>query len=151
MDVDSRQLIREKRRKYYEENRYRICNYTLNCNCMKAIEQIHSLCPDAICEYIELYPFEKYAEQPIAKELSKKGIYPAQGRYADCYDAGMFAYLYSIHRCAYMRYSHVEAYIKKMIRIYIVCALVVYDETRNLCRENGLREIRLDSDVYRYY
>ena len=48
-------------------------------------------------------------------------IFPAQAHYADCYDAGMLAYLYSVHRCAYMGYAHIEAYTAKMIRIYLIC------------------------------
>jgi hypothetical protein len=137
----------EKRRKYYEDNRYRICNHTLNVYCIKAIEGIRTSCLDTVNDYMKCYPFEEYAEHFIKRELNKNNIYPSQGKYADCYDAGMLAYLYSIHRCAAMRYSHTEAYIKKMIRIYIICALVIYDDTKNLCRANGFREIQLDAET----
>lgn len=58
----------------------------------------------------------------------------------------MLAYLYSIHRCAFMSYNHVAAYIKKMIKIYIICALVVYDDSKNLCKANGFKEIKLNAD-----
>ena len=139
--------IRGKRRKYYEDNKYRICNHTLNCYCTKSIEQIRGVCLDTVNDYINRYPFEDYAERYINRELYLRKIYPSQSRYADCYDAGMLAYLYSIHRCAAMQYNHTAPYIKKMIRIYIICAIVVYDETNNLCRVNGLREIRLDADT----
>lgn len=50
------------------------------------------------------------------------------------------AYLYAIHRCAYMDYSHVEAYITKVIRIYLTCALIAFPEARDPRRESGLRE-----------
>jgi len=139
--------IREKRRKYYEDNKYRLCNYTLNCYCIRAIEKIRGSYRDAVDEYINRYPFEIYAESSIRKELSKHKIYPSQARHADCYDAGMLAYLYSIHRCAAMKYNHSEYYIKKMIRIYVICAIVVYEETKNLCRINGFFEIRLNADT----
>lgn len=68
--------------------------------------------------------------------------------YADCYDAGMLAYLYSVHRCAYMGYAHIEAYTAKMIRIYLICAKVAFYETNQLCRENQLYEVRLESLPY---
>ena len=133
-------------------NKYRICNSVLNCYCIKSIQKIRDECPGVVGDYINRYPFEKYVERYIKREFFINKIYPAQGRYADCYDAGMFAYLYSIHRCAATRYNHTEPYIKKMIRIYIICAIVVYDETKNLCRKNGFREIPLNAEtsVYRY-
>ena len=94
------------------------------------------------------YPFEEYGEIFIIRALRRYGIYPAHGMYADCYDAGMLAYLYSIHRCAFMGYTYTEPYIKKMVRIYIICAIAVYKETKNLCRVNGFTEIRLDADYF---
>ena len=74
------------------------------------------------------------------------GIRSSQDVYMECYDAGMLAYLYSIHRCALMGYSHTEYYIIKMIRVLIRCALVVAGEVYNLCRENNLTEFRIDRD-----
>jgi len=144
--------IAEKRRTYYEKNKYRICKNTLDNYCYKAIERIRIICPDLVNYYLKIYPFEKYAELPIKRELRKRGIYPSQDLHDDCYDAGMLAYLYSIHRCAVMNYKHTEAYIKKMICIYITCAIIIYYETRNLCQVNGFREIKLDVEyLSRYY
>ena len=145
--ASSKETIREKRRRYYKDNRYRICNYSLNCYCPKAIKKIRDSCLDAVNDYMDRYSFEEYAERDIKKELSKNKISSSQSVYDDCYDAGMLAYLYSIHRCAAMQYNHTEAYIKKMIRVYVICALVLYNETKNLCRTNGFREIRLDADA----
>ena len=75
-------------------------------------------------------------------------IFPAQAHCADCYDAGMLAYLYSVHRRAYMGYAHIEAYTAKMIRIYLICAKVAFYEANQLCRENQLYEVRLESLPY---
>ena len=77
-------------------------------------------------------------------------IFPAQAHCADCYDAGMLAYLYSVHRCAYMGYAHIEAYTAKMIRIYLICAKVAFYEATQLCRENQLYEVRLESLPYTF-
>ena len=139
---------KEKRRKYYEENKYRICNYILNCYCLKAIEQIRASCPSEVSIYMQRYPFEEYAEAFIRRALHRYNIYRSHGMYDDCYDAGMLAYLYSIHRCAVMQYTYTQAYIKKMIRVYIICAIVVYQESKNVCRVNGLREIHLDTEGF---
>ena len=49
-----------------------------------------------------------------------------------------------------MKYNRSEAYIKKMIRIYIICALVIYDESYNICKENGFKEVRLDVETSQY-
>ena len=140
--------IKEKRRKYYQENKYRICNRVLNCYCLKAIEQIRASCPGKVGSYMRQYPFEEYAEVFIRRALCRYNIYRTHGMYDDCYDAGMLAYLYSIHRCAAAQYTHTQAYIKKMIRIYIICAMVVYQESKNICRVNGLRETCLDAEYF---
>lgn len=65
----------------------------------------------------------------------------------DCYEAGMLAYLYSIHRCAAMGCDYTVRYIRKMVRIYMICALVVYHDVKNLCQTNGFHEIQLDADA----
>ena len=83
----------------------------------------------------------------IKRELFLRKILPSHGHYDDCYSAGMTAWLYSVHRCAAMRYNHTVAYIRKMIKIYITCALVIYHDAKNLCRVNGFREIRLNADT----
>ena len=140
---------KEKRRQYYEKNRYRLCDNSLNHYTPKAIDQIRRLCPDAVNEYYSRYHFEEYGELPIKRQLSNYRIFSHQARYQDCYDAGMLAYLFSIHRCAYMGVENVRAYINKMIRIYVVCALVIYDDARNLCKANDFKEVRIDAEQSR--
>jgi len=109
--------------------------------------KVKALYIDRVKEYETRYPFDKYADRYILKQLAIFRVRPSHSHYADCYDAGMMAYMYSIHRCAEMSYTHVEPYIKKLIRIYIICALVIHDDARNLCRENGFREVRLDAET----
>jgi len=121
---------RQRRRKYYEENKYKICHNTINRYCFKSMEKIQDLFPERVNEYTNRFPFEEYAERYIKSELYKHEIFSVQDRYADCFDAGMLAYLYSIHRCAAMQYNHTAAYIKKMIRIYVICAVVIYQDTK---------------------
>ena len=101
-----------------------------------------------LSEYYIRYPFEKYGEPYIIKQLNRYRITSCQAKYQDCYDAGMFAYLFSIHRCAYLGFEYVEAYIKKMIGIHVICALAIYDDAKNLCKLNGLKEVRMDADYH---
>lgn len=138
--------LKEKRRKYYEANKITICTNTLNKYCVNKIQKIRDSCGDKIADYIKRYPFEKCAERYLRKQLHIFKIHPSVSHYDDCFSAGMMAYLYSIHRCAEMSYDHVEPYIKKLIRIYIICALVIHNDAKNLCRENGFSEIRLDAE-----
>lgn len=133
---------------YYQEHRYQSCQQTLNLNCYRAMERIQSQCPEAVALYFQQYPFEAAIERHIRWRLSDWHIYPSQERYADCYDAGMLAYLYSIHRCALMGYDHTFAYIKKMVRILVSCALVVGAETQAICREHHLQAFSLDNDDF---
>lgn len=108
------------------------------------MERVQAACPERVREYLERWPFEVFAQEQIRRHLYRQRIYPHQERYADCYDAGMLAYLYSIHRCAMMGYTHTEQYILKLIRIFTICALNAGQETRAICRENDLTELRLD-------
>lgn len=144
-DRKHREQRKVRQRQYYEKNRYRLCDYSLNHYCPKAIGQIVRLCPEAVNEYYNQYPFEEYGEPSIQRQLRCYRIFSDQARYQDCYDAGMLAYLFSIHRCAYLGVENVRAYINKMIRIYVICALVIYDDARNLCKVNGFKEVRLDA------
>lgn len=138
----------EKQRAYYEKNRVEICKKRMGEVCYRAIERLQQLCPERIAACLEAFPFDAFAQRQLHRQLRRFCIFPSQARYDDCYDAGMMAYLYSIHRCAYMEYANVEGYIRKMIRIYLICAMVAARDSENLCRENNFREIRLDQLPY---
>ena len=110
----------------------------------RAMEKVKERCETEVnCPY-EKFPYDRFAEKRLHHLLKRARIYEGQGHYADCVSAGMLAYMYSIHRCAAMGYTNVEGYISKMLRIYIICAIVAYKDAENLCAENGLRQIRID-------
>ena len=71
-------------------------------------------------------------------------------QYKECYDACLTAYLYSLYHCAISakreKEGYIMAYIRKLMRIYIIAALTVHDDASNLCKINGLR--RIDADSY---
>lgn len=147
-----RQSAKEHRQKYCQSYFQRHCvsisQKTIGEYCYRAIERVQQECPEKVERLLEQYPFEGSALKCLRKQLRRLHIYPSQARYDDCYDAGMMAYLYTIHRCAYMGYSHVEAYMAKMIRIYLLCAAIAFRDTQNLCRENNLQELNLDQFPY---
>jgi len=146
-EQEHQKRTKQRKREYYEKNKYILCNKTINVYCIAKIEKVRSTYKDRVDEYINLYPFEEYADRYIKKQLFICKVYKAHSHYDDCYDAGMMAYLYSIHRCAEMTYSHVEPYIKKLIRIYIICAIVIHNDSKNLCKSNNFSEVRLDSET----
>lgn len=135
-------------RTYYERNRYELCRRRLGEECFRAMERVKAVCPERIERYLKQWPFETYADRRIKSQLRWWRIYPQHHLYDDCYDAGMLAYFYSIHRCAMMEYQHVHQYIAKMVRIFVICALNVGREAENLCRENDLRLCHMDHDVF---
>lgn len=128
--------IRERRKKYYADNkerfhqyyvehRYEFCLERLEGSSVRSMELIQQQVPDKVSLLFDKWSFEMIAHKKILWQLQRSGIYPGNRLYDDCYDAGMLAYLYTIHRCALMDYQHVEAYLWKLIRIFINCAIVV--------------------------
>lgn len=138
----------EKQRAYYEKHRVELCKKRIGEECFRTMERLQRICPERIAACLEAFPFDAFAQRQLKRQLRWFSIYPSQARYGDCYDAGMLAYLYSIHRCAYMEYANVEGYIRKMIRIYLICAMVSVRDAENLCRENNFREVRLEQLPY---
>lgn len=135
-------------RTYYERHRQEICRRRIGEECFRAMEKVKKECPERIERYLEQWPFDAYADRRIRSQLWWWRIDPQHHLYDDCYDAGMLAYLYSIHRCAMMEYQHVNQYIAKMVRIFVICALNIGREAENLCRENNLRLCHLDHNVF---
>lgn len=116
---------REKKQEYYRRNRYKLCKQKLETDCYRSMTDIQQRCPEKVEQYMQRWPFEHFADRRIKGQLRWWNIKPQHRLYDDCYDAGMLAYLYSIHRCALMGYQHVEQYTAKMIKIMVICALHV--------------------------
>lgn len=121
---------------------YRYLQEVYTYRSMERIRQEH---PEQVAYYLEQYPFDKAVERAVLSALRRYRISPGDAIFADCYDAGMLAYLYSIHRCAAMNYSHVIPYIRKMIRLYVGQARFLSRDLSLLCAENDLRPTYLDS------
>lgn len=134
------------RKKYYEKNKVKICRKRLHGDTYKSIEKVKMQYAPIVEQYFFNYPFEEYGDKIIRRTLYRNGVYRFHGVYDDCYDAGMLAYLYSIHRCAALNCSYVIPYIRKMVRIFMICALVIYQDAENLCQATDFCRIQLDAD-----
>lgn len=136
-----------KRRQDSWEAKVRRYRKTLSQYSYRSMEAIQARYPQRVEQYFQNYPFEQYGHGFICKALCRFRICRGRAEYDDCYEAGMVAYLYSIHRCAALNCDYTIPYIQKMIRIYILCALVIADDLRNICRSNSLRPIHIDDDA----
>lgn len=123
------------------------CRKTLEEYAYRSIERVRMQFPEQVAEWLALFPFEEYGHRRICAQLYRCRIFAGHAAYDDCYEAGMLAYLYSMHRCAALNCDYTVPYIRKMVRIYVLCALIVYRDAHNLCRANGFREVQLDADT----
>ncbi len=130
-----------------EKNRVFIYKRMLTIYIPRVIKRISSAMPEAIQKYYEMYPFDIFGETNILRVLRKNGIREYQAEYQECYSAAMYAYMYSIHRCAYCGYTdkHVINYIKSMIGKAIIWGIVITREAHYICKANNLRIVYLDS------
>lgn len=144
-EKERHERLKEHRANQAVRNKVSSCKKTLNEYALAYIGRIKLLCPGRLEELYIRYPFEKYGEIYIKSNLHEYEIYPSRIEYAECYDAGVLAYLYSIHRCAALDCDYAIPYMRKMIRIYIKCALFIHNDARNLCRENNFHEMRLEA------
>lgn len=135
-------------RSYYERNRYELCRRRIGEECFRALERVRTACPERVEHYLAQWPFDSGTERRIRAQLHLWHIYPQHHLYDDCFDAGMLAYLYTIHRCAMMEYQYVGRYFQKMLRVFIICALNAGREAETLCQANDLRLCRLDHNVF---
>lgn len=148
--VSRNSVTGRKRKTLTPEEKYeklvRACRKTLNEYLYKSLERDRAVNAEKIQEYFARYPFDSYAEGAIKRRLGRLGIYKNKAMYDDCYDAGVMAYMYSIHRCGASGYDYFLPYMYKMIRIYILCALIIYNDSKNICKINGMKQICIDKE-----
>lgn len=130
--------------KYYQKNRLEICRKVLYVYSYKSMDRIKKQVPEKIAMLYNEYPFEVYGASVIKWAIRQRKIFEHTLAYQECYDAGMTAYLYSIHQCALNTEYSVKYYVIKMVKIYIDVALIIYNDTRNICKENNFRNITID-------
>ena len=97
------------------------------------------------------YPYEQYCERFFYRLCKINRLHKHKYAYQECYDACQLAYMYSIYRCSVSTLKnsdgYVCAYIKKLMKIYFIAALVICDDAKNICSENGF--LKINGDDYR--
>ena len=136
---------KKRRRIYWENNKVRICRQIMDEYIPKVIETARMKAPELMIKYYEKFPFDHYAEPHIKRNLRVNKIWEHNLAYQECYEAGILAYMYSISRCVYSKIENVEGYIRKMIRISFVWGITIFNEGRNICRQNGFSRVYVDS------
>ena len=136
---------REYSRQYYEKNYLEICKKTLGIYCETSIEKIQKTHSEEVNRLFDEFPYEKYGERLIKNVLNQLDIKPNSYEYAECIEAGMMAYVYCINRFAVIKCVYIEAYLNKVIKIYVKCTLIICRESQNICRENKFKLIELDN------
>ena len=119
--------MKKRNREYYKKNRVKICKKQIDVYMPNTIKKIGELVSDEILVLYDQYPFEMY-ETYLRAKLKACGLRQNNLAFDECYEAAMVGYMYSIHRCAYMHYSHVEYYIKFMIQQCITIGLMLANQ-----------------------
>ncbi len=139
---------REYRRKYFRKNRIAIYKKLLDVYAFTAIRKVREQESSCVEKLFLKYPYEEYCEKYFKRLCAINRIYQGKYAYQECYDACQLAYMYSIHRCSVSCNNtidgYVGAYIKKIMKIYFIAAIVICDETGNICKENGFSHITMD-------
>ena len=140
-----REELLAKKHEYYLKNRLRICRDALERYVPDAVEKIAAQCPEAVAECAARWPYEDF-EPGIRRCIARLGIRPGALEYDDCFEAGMLAWLYGVHRCALMGYEHVGAYVGRVTAILVRCAAAAALEAEAILAEHGLKRWELDRD-----
>lgn len=121
----------------------------LNVYAYSAIEKIRIQEVEYVNKLFLKYPYEQYCEKYFYKLCRVYKIGKQKYEYQECYDACQLAYMYSIYRCSVSNNCfcdwYVDAYIKKMMKIYFIAAIVICDDAKNICKENGFLQITADA------
>ena len=137
-----------RRRAYYEKNRYEICKRKMEIYIPQSIDKVKRIMPKTVLEYQAQYIYDERLESYTKYILKRMGVSASRDYYDDCISNSFLGYLYSICMCAMYGYTgtHVRNYIKKMIRVTIICGINTSDEVHQICKENHLSVKYLDDD-----
>ena len=136
-------------RDYYVKNRVKLCENKIEVYMPNTIKKIGAIIPGDIIKLYEKYPFEIYGSPYLSKMLKTYGVRQNEVAFAECYEAGMLGYIYSIHRCAYKGYTHTENYIKFMLRCCIKMGLVLANKERYAMKSENYEMVYLDDEINR--
>lgn len=142
-------MKKEKRKAYYQKNKYEICKKTIGEYADNSIERMNEINRNYIQQLYKEYPFEDYAVRCIKRVCIRFGIKRDSYLYDECFSIGAKAYMYSIGRCSVKKVNEqlIRGYLYVVTRVFIICVLNTYDQSKQICKENGFKQI--SSDDYR--
>ena len=143
------------KRKEYKTNYYRthrveiskklLYEYSLN-SIKRLLDQNHMM----LAELCERYPYEIYCEKNFHRTCYKLQIRKNSYQYDECQDACTTAYFYSICHCTFSDkkddMDYAMAYIRKLMKIYAMAAIIISRDADNLCKINGFRKVNLNKN-----
>lgn len=136
-------------RDYYVKNRVKLCEKYVEVYMPNTIKKIALVIPEEITKLYNEYPYEVYGDPYLHKILKFYGIRQSEEAFAECYEVAMIGYIYSIHRCAYMGYTHTDNYIKFMIRCCIKMGIVLANKERYAMQSENYKMVYLDDEINR--
>ena len=143
-------IERERGKAYFQKNKVHIYKKLLNVYSWNAIKRIKNQSSHMVDEMYMRYPYDKYCSPYFNYLCLKYGVRQNAYLYQECFDAGMLAYMYSICRCSIMKdrddSEHIKAYIWKITKIYFKAAMEISNDSKNLCKENGFRQVNCSED-----
>ena len=121
--------------------------YTYSFNSINRIKTQYKVDIQELCKE---YTYKIYFEKNFKRICYFFRISKCSYQYQECYDACTTAYLYSLCHCAVRPKrsdeGYIMAYVRKVMRIYTIAALTIYNDASNLCKMNGFQ--RINSDNY---
>lgn len=136
-------------KRYYTANKETICKNRLNRYAFNAIKRIKEAIPEKVDEYLLKYPWNAKREKFARMIILKKNIRLNSALFSECFEASMLAYIYAIHRCAVNDCNYVDDYIKKMTRIYVICAIIAFNADKSYLARQGYKTVSLDAPEWK--
>lgn len=150
IESERKTQARLRRHRYYEKHKYEIAVKTIEEYFPNTIKRLQKEIPEKMEEYFKKYSYDLYWEKYTKAMLGHYGVGKAKIYYQECYSNTFLGYMYGVGRCAYSGYEgqHVVNYIKKMIRVSIICGINASNEVGHICRENNCRVMYLDDGTH---
>ena len=143
-------------RLYYEKNKYDICKKRVNQYLENSIRNVESFWKNKYSKKIEEiekkvpYNYEKW-DKFSSIILYEYSIQENNECYDDCKSIVYEAYRYSIYRMTLRKHKtvkHINFYIRKMVKLFIVCTLIIFNEKRQICKTHGLKLVDENGEEY---
>lgn len=124
-----------------------ICKKTIGVYWENAMERAQKCNKEAIEVLYRLYPYEKYVDLCFKRIIGKFRIYRNSYLYDECYSVSSQAYMYTISllSCRTHTEEWIKRYLYKMIRVYIICVLNTCNEVKEICKQNNLSPVDVNS------